>query len=391
MAGSRFTLRQPESPARSATREAPAVVTPTPTMGVEEEFLLVDARTGAPAPRAELVVAKAADADTTRLEATRYQVESASLVAHTADELRAHLVRSRRDWTEAAAVFGCRLVAGATPVIAPAPGPLLIDAPRRHEQSTRYGDLTDTFVNCGCHIHVGTLDPETAVQVTCRLRPWLPTLIALGANSPFRDEHDTGHASWRSVVNTTWPCSGIPPRLTSVSAYEHAVAGLIATGAIKDRKMIYWDARPSASWPTVEVRAPDVATTVDEAVLLAVLVRALVADALTWIRAGEPAPDIPAEVLVAARWRAARDGLEGMAVHPERGELVPANTMVDALIERVRDHLDAAGDLPHVARTLAGLRRDGCGARRQRLVFERRHRYTDVVRYLADATEQQGG
>ncbi|MFE5328893.1 glutamate--cysteine ligase [Embleya sp. NPDC056575] len=366
-------------------------MTPTPTMGVEEEFLLVDARTGAPAPRAELVLAKAADADTTRLEATRYQVESASPVAHTADELHAHLVRSRRECTEAAAVFGCRLVAGATPVIAPGPGPLLIDAPRRHDQSIRYGDLTDTFVNCGCHIHVGTLDPETAVQVTCRLRPWLPTLIALGANSPFRDEHDTGHASWRSVVNTMWPCSGIPPRVTSVGAYEHTVAGLIATGAIKDRKMIYWDARPSASWPTVEVRAPDVATTVDEAVLLAVLVRALVADALTTIRVGEPAPDIPAEVLVAARWRAARDGLEGMAVHPESGKLVPANTMVDALVERVHDHLDAAGDLPHVARTLAGLRRDGCGARRQRLVFERRHRYTDVVRYLADATEHQGG
>jgi carboxylate-amine ligase len=141
------------------------------------------------------------------------------------------------------------------------------------------------------------------------------------------------------------------------------------------------------TWPTLEVRAPDVASSVDEAVLQAVLARALVRTALRTAAQGRPVPRVREEILPLARWRAARDGLEGQALHPRTAELVPAQAMVDELIAHVHDALRDAGDLEYVTTTVGRLRRDGCGARRQREVFERRHRFTDVVRHLADVTE----
>ncbi|RFU39106.1 YbdK family carboxylate-amine ligase [Actinomadura logoneensis] len=359
------------------------------TMGVEEEFVLVDADTLEPAAMAQTVLADADDGSgTMHREATRFQVESASPVARTARELHDQLLRLRRGFAEAAAARGCRLVACATPVLRRAGDPVLADEPRRHVQRARFGALTETFANSGCHVHVGTLDLAEAVRACDHLRPWLPTLIALGANSPFVDGTDSGHASWRTVAGAMWPCSGIPPRLASPEHYRATLDTLISTGTIMDAKMVYWDARPSMTWPTLEVRAPDVAASVDEAVLQAVLARALVRTALrAAAEDGPPGSGVRDELLPLARWRAARDGLEGQALHPRTAELVPAHAMVDELVEHVHDDLRAAGDLDHVTTTVARLRREGCGARRQREVFARRHRFADVVRHLADVTE----
>ncbi|WP_170026468.1 carboxylate-amine ligase [Actinomadura oligospora] len=357
-------------------------------MGVEEEFLLVDARTFELSANAKTVLADADDGSgTMHMEATRYQVESASPIARTAGELHDDLLRLRRSYAEAAAARGCRLVACGTPVLRRTDEPVLADEPRRHVQRARFGALTDTLVDSGCHVHVGTIDLAEAVRAADHLRPWLPTLIALGANSPFKDGTDTGHASWRTVAGSEWPCSGIPPRLGTPEHYLAALDTLIGSGTIMDEKMVYWDVRPSMTWPTVEVRAPDVAMSVEEAVLQAVLTRALVHAALRARDRGEPAPEVSDEVLTLARWRAARDGLEGRAVHPWTAELVPAHVLVDELIAHVLDDLTDAGDLDYVTTVIARLRLDGCGAHRQRRVYERRRRFTDVVRHLADVTE----
>ncbi|MFC4911037.1 carboxylate-amine ligase [Actinomadura gamaensis] len=358
------------------------------TMGVEEEFLLVDARTFEAAAVARRVLADADDGSgTMHMEASRYQVESASPIASTAEELHGQLLRLRRGFAEAAAARGCRLVACATPVLRRTGEPLLDDISRRHEQRARFGALTETLVNCGCHVHVGSLDLAEAVSAVDHLRPWLPTLVAISANSPFLDGTDTGHASWRAVAGAEWPCAGIPPRLGTPERYRRLLDTLIASGTIMDAKMVYWDARPSMTWPTVEIRASDVCPTVEGAVLQAVLTRALVHAALRAGREGLPAPDVSDEVLKLARWRAARDGLEGQAVDPRTAELVPAHALVDDLIMHVQDDLRAAGDLEYVASAVGRLRRDGSGAFRQRKVFEQRHRFTDVVRHLADLTE----
>ncbi|MEV5576047.1 glutamate--cysteine ligase [Spirillospora sp. NPDC052269] len=369
---------------------APPAARSTLTVGVEEEFLLVDAHTFELAAKAKTVLADADDGSgTMHMEATRYQVESASPIARTAGELHDDLLRTRQRFAKAAAARGCRLVATGTPVIRRIDEPILADEPRRHVQRARFGALTDTLVDSGCHVHVGTLDLDEAVHAADHLRPWLPVLIALGANSPFKDGTDTGHASWRTVAASEWPCSGIPPRLGSPEHYLAALDTLIESGTIMDEKMVYWDVRPSMSWPTVEVRAPDVAMSVEEAVLQAVLTRALVRAALRAQSQGQPAPEVSDEVLTLARWRAARDGLEGQAVHPWTAELVPAHVLVEDLIAYLADDLGDAGDLDYVDAVVDRLRRDGCGAHRQRNAYERRLRFTDVVRYLADVTEAQ--
>ncbi|MFF9982123.1 carboxylate-amine ligase [Streptomyces erythrochromogenes] len=359
------------------------------TVGVEEEFLLVDARTLRVVPAAPQVLATAGGLPgEMHPEGTRYQVEISTPVADSAASLRAELAELRRTLGRAARAHGCRLLAAPSPVVA-VEGPLHLtdDLPRQREQHRRFGALTDTLVSCGRHIHVGTLDVDTAVAVSNRIRPWLPTLIALAANSPFWGGRDTGHSSWRAMAWSGWPSAGLPPQFTSTAHFRRSVQTLLGSGAALDTKMVYWDLRPSGHWPTLEFRAPDMSPDVDSAVLQAELARALVATALRESAERRPEPAVRDDVLRLARWRAAHDGLEGFGLDPYTGTELPAADLAEALLDLVAPELAAAGDLDHAAKTLAGLLRDGSGAHRQRAAYARRQDLTDVLRHLVDETE----
>ncbi|MEV6957140.1 glutamate--cysteine ligase [Streptomyces sp. NPDC051183] len=359
------------------------------TVGVEEEFLLVDTRTLRVVPAAPLVLATAAGLPhELHPEGTRYQVEISTPVADSAVTLRRELAGLRRTLAQAARAHGCRLLAAPSPVHA-VEGPLHLtdDEPRQREQHRRFGALTDTLVSCGRHIHIGTLDVDTAVAVSNRVRPWLPTLIALAANSPFWNGRDTGHASWRAMAWSGWPSAGLPPHFTSTAHFRRSVQTLLGSGAALDTKMVYWDLRPSGNWPTLELRAPDMSPYIDTAILQAELARALVATALREVAEQRPEPALREDVLRLARWRAAHDGLEGFGLDPYTGAELPAADLAEALLDLVAPELASAGDLDHAAGTLAGLLRDGSGAHRQRTAFARRGDLTDVLRHLADETE----
>ncbi|MFG2231005.1 glutamate--cysteine ligase [Streptomyces sp. NPDC048723] len=359
------------------------------TVGVEEEFLLVDARSFRVVPAAPLVLATAGGLPgEIHPEGTRYQVEISTPIAHSAASLRVELAALRRTLGRAARTHGCRLLAAPSPVVA-VEGPLHLtdDEPRQREQHRRFGALTDTLVSCGRHIHIGTLDVDTAVAVSNRIRPWLPTLIALAANSPFWGGRDTGHASWRAMAWSGWPSAGLPPHFTSTAHFRRSVQTLLGSGAALDTKMVYWDLRPSGHWPTLEIRAPDMSPDIDSALLQAELARALVSTALREIAERRPEPAVRDDVLRLARWRAAHDGLEGFGLDPYSGTELPAADLAEALLDLVAPELAAAGDLDHAAKTLAGLLRDGSGAHRQRVAFARRQDLTDVLRHLTDETE----
>lgn len=359
------------------------------TVGVEEEFLLVDARTLRLVPAAPLVLATAAGLPgELHPEGTRYQVEISTPIARSAAALREELATLRRTLGRAARAHGCRLLAAPSPVVA-VEGPLHLtdDEPRQREQHRRFGALTDTLVTCGRHIHVGTLDVDTAVAVSNRVRPWLPTLIALAANSPFWGGRDTGHASWRAMAWAGWPSAGLPPHFASTAHFRRSVQTLLDSGAALDTKMVYWDLRPSGHWPTLEIRAFDMSPRLDTAVLQAELVRALVSTALREIAEQRPDPPVRDDVLRLARWRAAHDGLEGFGLDPYTGAELPAAGLAEALLDLVAPALAASGDLDHAAKTLADLLRDGSGAHRQRAAFARRQDLTDVLRHLTDETE----
>ncbi|GHB39129.1 putative glutamate--cysteine ligase 2 [Streptomyces cirratus] len=359
------------------------------TVGVEEEFLLVDARTFRVVPAAPLILATAGGhAHQLHAEGTRYQVELSTPVADSAVTLREELAALRRTLARAARAHGCRLVAAPSPIVA-VQGPLHLtdDEPRQREQHRRFGSLTETLVSCGRHIHIGTLDVDTAVAVSNRVRPWLPTLIALAANSPFWGGRDTGHSSWRAMAWSGWPSAGLPPHFASTAHFRRSVQTLLRSGAALDTKMVYWDLRPSGNWPTLEIRAPDMSSDIDSAVLQAELGRALVATALHEIAEQRPDPPLRDEVLRLARWRAAHDGLEGFGLDPYTGVELPAADLAEALLDLVAPELAAYGDLDHAAKTMARLLRDGSGAHRQRRAYARHQDLLDVLRQAADETE----
>ncbi|MET9633797.1 YbdK family carboxylate-amine ligase [Lentzea sp. NPDC006480] len=305
---------------------------------MEEEFLLVDTASGRTSVRADAVLARLQDTDLTKFHAelAATQVEAASGPCTTVAELGQALQQARATLAKAAEEIGVGLVSRGTPA-KPSLQPIVrLTNPRFHRILDAYAGVVEHYEACGCHVHVGVPDRETGVRILNHLRPWLPTLLALSANSP-----DNGYASWRMVEQSRFPGSGVPPTFTSVADYDAHVARMVASGTLVDRTQSFWLARLSSKWPTVEFRAADAAATVEDAMLQAALSRALVHTAAL---DDEPRP-VRDDVCAAAVWAASRYGLDGAAVDPWRECRVPATAMLDRLLEHVTPALSERGEL----------------------------------------------
>ncbi|MGW6929847.1 carboxylate-amine ligase [Lentzea sp. NPDC054927] len=349
---------------------APSKSAWSPTVGVEEEFLLVDPVTGVPVNRADEVVDVAREQFGLELqhELTGAQVEINTSVCVDVEQVRRELLETRRVVAKAARAAGCRAVAVGAPPLGDATGEIT-DSLRYRRIAHEFGALAEQQLICGCHVHVAVPDREVAVRVCNHVRPWLPVLGAVTANSPFTGGEDSGFASWRSTVWSRWPVSGPPPVFTSWQHYEEVCDTMIAAGTALDRAMAYWDVRPATELPTVEVRISDVAASVDDAVLLAALVRALVAQAIVDVQNGVEAEPVPQQTLRQACWGAANEGLRGSILDVFSGKSRPVRRQLDDLVRRLTPVLEANGDLPAVQRGLRLLDSEGSGADRQRRVF----------------------
>jgi carboxylate-amine ligase len=359
-------------------------------VGVEEEFLLVDATTRRTTPRATTVLARAvkmpapAPGVLFHAELAETQVEAATGVCVDLADLRHQLWEARALLAGAARAEDVRLVSTGHPVLAGSSVPL---APGEH--FARIGEILAGAVAgyqaCGCHVHVGVSDLETAVAVVNHLRPWLPTLLALSVNSPFRHGEDSGYASWRIMEQARFPGSGIPPWFPSAGAYTRRLDQLVDIGVLADTTTTFWLARPSPRLPTVEIRAADAASTVDEAVLHAALTRALVQTALAELSVGRQAPAVDDQICAAATWSAARHGLAGPGVHPLRQRRVAAAQLLEELLDRVSPALEEAGDLAETHAAVRRIMSGGTGTDRQRA--EATHGLQSVVDMLVRQTE----
>ncbi|WP_337060782.1 carboxylate-amine ligase [Kineococcus sp. G2] len=333
------------------------------TVGVEEEYLLADPVDGTARPDAPRVLRVLADGHG-ESELHREQVETGSTPHTSPRELRADLLGRRRELAAAARGGGSALLALGTH---PDSGePTLSPGPRYERLRERFGLLSREQLTCGCHVHVGVADRDEGAVVLDGLRPWAPVLLALSGNSPYWQGEDTGHASYRSRVWDRWPTAGPAPAVGDAAGYDALVRRVLATGVPLDAGMVYFDVRLSARYPTVEVRVADVCLRVDDAVLLATLVRALADTAVAGHRAGRPAPDVSAEVLRLASWRAARDGVDGELVHPLTGTPRPAAQVVADLLEHVAPALARNGDEDAARAGTAAVLERGTGARWQR-------------------------
>jgi glutamate---cysteine ligase / carboxylate-amine ligase len=313
-------------------------------------------------------------------------VEANTPVCTTLAEVRQALRRARRALVEAAGREGLAIAAAGTHPFSSWADQEVTDKPRYHNLAADYRQVFREEVVFGCHVHVGFDDQEAAIQTMNRVRPWLPVLLALSANSPFWLGADTGYASYRSEVWNRWPNAGLPLGFDSRAEYDRLVETLVATGSLREPTKLYWDVRPSARQETLEFRVADSVMRVDEAVMVAGLVRAPADTAHAAAVRGDPDPRPRPELLRAAKWRAARHGLEADLVDVLAGQARPAAELVEAFLAEVGPALEEAGDLEEVTGLVRATLAGGTGAARQRAAFGRTGRLEDVVDLVVEET-----
>jgi len=352
-----------------------------PTIGVEEEFFLIDPDSRTPRPAGADVVARAASelGDQISGEFTRYQIEVKTSPCIEAAQLRTELAWLRTTAAAAAAAEGLRLCASGTPVLSGCGSSAVGDHPRYRAGVAQYRAMLDDFLVCSLHVHVHLPDRELAVRVGNHLRPWLPLLVAMSANSPFHQGNDTGYADWRAIIRSRFPCLGPPPYAESLRHHEELATAMADSGAMLDAATPFWDIRPNPRLPTVEVRSMDVPADIDDTVALAALVRALVATATDKALAGDPGPRPSSELLRAAYWRAARDGWSGCGVDALTGQILPASVQTARLVDYIGPALHRNDDTDAVHAFVDRLIARGTGADLQRVSLARHGTLAGVV------------
>jgi len=372
------------------------------SFGVEEELLLVAPETGQPRAVAGTVLQtlqhevtasgggpdgrggghEAADALESELQ--QQQMETNTRPCRSLDELDREVRRCRSWAADAAQRAGVQVAALATSPVSVEP--TIMDKERYQEIADVFGLTAQEQLTCGCHVHVEISSEEEGVATLDRIRPWLPVLLALSANSPFWQGRDSAYASFRYQVWGRWPTQDRPPAFGSAANYRSTVEQMMLTDTALDTGMVYFDARLSEHYPTLEVRVADVCLHAADAVLVAALVRALVeTEARNW-RAGQPGPNQRVELLRLAAWRASRSGLDGVLLDPATFRPQSAANVANSLLEHVYDALSDAGDADAVAELLAAVLERGNGAAFQRGAYDKTRDMRSVVTGAAALT-----
>ena len=356
-------------------------------LGVEEEFHVVDLDSRELVAGGPRLLEQLPDESYSH-ELQLSVVETNTAVRATLSDLRAELVRSRRLLTQVAGRSGLAAVAAGTVPLVDL-GSLDVTPTSRYEQMLHdYQLLVREQLICGAQVHVQISDRDMAVQIAQRVTPYLPVLLALSASSPYWLGEDSGYASVRSLMWQRWPTAGLSGTISTAAEHDALVADLVASETISDSGMVYFDVRPSAHLPTLELRVTDSCPDLEDVVLLAGLFRALVRREHEAVLAGEPIERRPAPLLRSALWRAARSGLEGDLIDlPSRPRPVPAATAVTKLLAGLRPHLEDTGDWDTVCQLVEGALARGSSAAEQRATYGRRSRFADVVDMLIERTD----
>lgn len=361
------------------------------TIGVEEEYQVIDPATRDLSPNGEAILERTRHSlgeERVVPEMRASQVEALTPICRTLSEVRSELVRLRRGVIEAAAQKGLVVAAASTHPFSHWQDQPITDEKRYQKILHRERRMTEEQVVFGFHVHVGLSDREAALQVMNRARLWLAPLLALSANSPFWLGEDTGYASYRTQLWGTLPTAGPPGHFASLAEHDALVASLVATGGAMEASQVYWDMRMPEKLDTVELRVADVCTKIDEAVMLAGLGRALVRTCLEKAERDEPYPRPRFEILRAAHWVASRHGLDAKLVDVEAERAAPAREVIENLLAFVRPALEEHKDWDEVSALARASLERGNGATRQREAYEHAGRLEDVVDELIEETAQ---
>jgi carboxylate-amine ligase len=329
------------------------------TLGVEEEYQLVDATSGALRSHARYVIA--GDwADALKAEMQEHTVEVETRVCERTGCARDDLARLRFTAGVAAEAEGTRVLAAGTHPFSAAEGHAFNPDPVYQSLRQTYRRLAESQAIFGMHVHVGLPPEKDRARVCNVVRLHLPVLLALTASSPFFQGRDTGYASYRAILWRRWPRTGAPPRFESDAEFRRTVRWLVDAGRIDGPARIYWDLRPHHRFPTVEVRVTDCTPRLEDAVVAAALARATVAAAAEGVLEDSPLPSALLDTLLSDNlWRASRfatDAVLGDVERAEPGTIALADAAL-RLAERVEPVARALGDAEELARLPALLER----------------------------------
>jgi glutamate---cysteine ligase / carboxylate-amine ligase len=340
---------------------------PTFTLGVEEEYLLVDRETRdlAKMPRAMLKQCKSlTEGQQVKPEFLRSQIEIGTRICKDIGEVRKSLTELRGAVIDVAASHGLAPLAVST-------HPFAEWSSQKHTERPRYDALSEEMqaaarrlLICGMHVHVGIEDDEQRIDLMNQFSYFLPHLLALSCSSPFWDGLDTGLKSFRLTVFDALPRTGIPERFSSFADYRRLVRVMVDAGVIDNATMVWWDLRPSARYPTLETRVMDVCTDFEDALCLAALVVSLLR-MLYRLRCGNQRWRVYSPMLIREnRWRAMRYSFDQGLIDLGRGRVLPFPQLLEELLELVREDADALGCAAEVEHARTILTR-GTSAHRQ--------------------------
>lgn len=345
---------------------------PTLTIGMEEEYLIVDPETRDLAEPPDEALNKCSERlqNLVKPEFMKSQIEVATNVCGTIKETRKELVELRSIIAEVLAEYNLAPIAAST-------HPFATWETQIHTDKERYNILAENMqavvrrllIN-GMHVHVGVEDDEMRIELMNQVTYFLPHLLALSTSSPFWRGQVTGLKSYRICVFDELPRTGLPERFESYGEYRRHVTVLIEAGLIKDATMLWWDVRPSATFPTLEMRITDVCTRIDDAVCLAAIYLCVVRMLCRLRRNNQKWRNYTNMLVNENRWRAQRYGTDEGLVDFGKGALVPFGDLLEELLEIISEDAEAMGclDEVHHARNIM---KTGTSAHRQLATFEK--------------------
>jgi carboxylate-amine ligase len=356
------------------------------TIGIEQEFQIIDAG-GELTHHIDTLLLSTREqfGEDVKAEMLQSAVEIGTKICVDITAARAELVRLRGGLVEILARDGLRLASAGTHPFSHWADQRVTEADRYKMLEDEMQDLVRELLIFGTHVHVGIPDPELRIDVMNEARYFLPHLLALSTSSPFWLGRKTGLKSYRSVVWSRFPRSGIPPELNSYGELEGLIGLLVKTNCIDDGKKVWWDLRPHHLYPTLEFRVCDAVTKIDEALCLAALTQAICAKLLKLRRDNLGFRRYSPHLIAENKWRAMRHGVSGQLIDFGRQAEVPMANLIEELLEFLDDVVDELGCRAEVAYAQT-IVQEGTSADRQLAVFEATSSYHAVVDSIAAET-----
>ncbi|TYC50379.1 carboxylate-amine ligase [Rhodobacterales bacterium] len=327
---------------------------PSFSIGVEEEYLLVDRRTrklaSSPPPELFSDCEKALEGRISP-EFLRCQIEVGTPVCSTLAEVRDELSHCRRTIAREAASYGLAPIAASTHPFAEWTDQPHTDKERYNEIARSMQVVAKRMVICGMHVHIGIEDEAQRIDLFNQLAYFLPHLLALSTSSPFWRGHRSGLRSYRLAVFNELPRTGLPPSFESYHDYRHTVDILCRAGVIEDASKIWWDLRPSERFPTLEMRITDVCPRLDDAIAIAALFRCLCRMLYRLRRSNQSWRQYSRFLIAENRWQAQRHGTTARLIDFGKNEPCAFSDLTEELIELVRPDAEFFGceaDIEHI-------------------------------------------